>query len=297
MTTDPTRAAAAPRMLELDQLTIEEDAARACLVDDVLDRIAAACHPAELDGIVRDMWIDHTNDLLPENEMEVLDEAARARRAAIQERRQAARREPARRPGDAPRPRGRPQRATPRSPGPASVGPRPKREKMFGEGRAIPLDRNAKARITTLARALMRPTEKGKHWGPITAKFFEVLNALLWAFHNAKSGRCFPSYETIARKADCGEDTVARAIVALEQVGILSWCNRLVRVAIKGVVKVIRTSNAYWFNDPGSKSEFKSGTRFAFYQEREKDGAGRAVVVSRKRGGGIQPKIPCEEVG
>jgi hypothetical protein len=170
--------------------------------------------------------------------------------AAIQERRQAARREPVRRPGDAPRPRGRPQRATPRSPGPARVGPRPKREKMFGEGRAIPLDRNAKARITTLARALMRPAEKGKHWGPITAKFFEVLQALLWAFHNAKSGRCFPSYETIARKAKCGEDTVARAIVALEQVGLLSWCNRLVRVTIKGVVKVIRTSNAYWFNDP-----------------------------------------------
>ena len=147
-----------------------------------------------------------------------------------------------------------------------------------------------------LARALMHPTEKGKHWGPVTAKFFEVLKALLWAFHNAKSGRCFPSYETIARKADCGEDTVARAIVALEQVGILGWCNRLARVSIKGVVKVIRTSNAYWFNDPGSKSEFKGGTRFTVYQEREKHGAGRAEVVSRKRGGGIQSGMPCEEV-
>jgi Helix-turn-helix domain len=265
------------------------------LADDIADRIAIAC-PAEIDAIIKDMWVDHTNGRLTENEMEVLDEAARTRRAAFQERRQAARREPVRRPGDAPRPRGRPQRATPRSPGPARVGPRPRREKMFGEGRAVPLDRNAKARITTLARALMRPTEKGKHWGPVTAKFFEVLKALLWAFHNAKSGRCFPSYETIARKADCGEDTVARAIVTLEQVGILSWCNRLARVAIKGVVKVIRTSNAYWFNDPGSKSEFKSGTRFTVYQERKQDGAGRAEVVSRKGRGDIQPGIPCEEV-
>jgi hypothetical protein len=168
---------------------------------------------------------------------------------------------------------------------------------MFGDGRAVPLDRNAKARITTLARALMRPTEKGKHWGPITAKFFEVLNALLWAFHNAKSGRCFPSYETIATKADCGEDTVARAIVALEQVGLLSWCNRLARVSIKGVVKVIRTSNSYWFNDPRSKYEFRSGTRFTVNQERKQDGAGRAEVVSRKGRGDIQPEIPCEEVG
>jgi hypothetical protein len=296
MSTDPTRATTAPRTTELDQLTIDEDATRACLVDDVLDRIAAAGHPAELDGIVRDMWVDHTNGRLSEDDMEVLDEAAKTRRAAIQKRRLAARLGAARRPGDTPRPRGRPQRATTRSPGPAHVGPRPKREKMFGEGRAIPLDRNAKARITTLARALMRPTEKGKHWGPITAKFFEVLKALLWAFHNAKSGRCFPSYETIAKKANCGEDTVARAIIALEQVGILGWCNRLARVSIKGVVKVIRTSNAYWFNDPGSKSEFKSGTRFTVYQERKQDGAGRAEVVSRKGGGGIQPGIPCEKV-
>ena len=123
-----------------------------------------------------------------------------------------------------------------------------------------------------------------------------MLQALLWAFHNAKSGRCFPSYETIARKADCGEDTVARAIVALEQVGILSWCNRLARVSIKGVVKVIRTSNAYWFNDPGSRYEFKGGTRFTVNQEREKDGAGRAEAILRKGRGDIQPGIPCEEV-
>jgi hypothetical protein len=31
-----------------------------------------------------------------------------------------------------------------------------RREKMFGEGRLLPLDRNAKARIMTLARALTR---------------------------------------------------------------------------------------------------------------------------------------------
>jgi hypothetical protein len=30
-----------------------------------------------------------------------------------------------------------------------------RRDKLFGEGRCVPLDRNAKARITTFARALM----------------------------------------------------------------------------------------------------------------------------------------------
>src|SRR5277367_2841607 len=51
------------------------------------------------------MWVDHTHGLLTDNEMETLDEAARARREAIQARCQAARPGggPARRPGNAPR--------------------------------------------------------------------------------------------------------------------------------------------------------------------------------------------------
>jgi hypothetical protein len=72
------------------------------LADDIADRIAIAC-PGELDGIVKDMWVDHTHGLLADNEMETLDEAARTRREAFQERRQAARPGPARRPGNAPR--------------------------------------------------------------------------------------------------------------------------------------------------------------------------------------------------
>ncbi len=66
-----------------------------------------------------------------------------------------------------------------------------RREKVFGDGRPRPLDRNAKARIMTLARALTRRTEKGKAYGAITAKFLDVLEALLWGFHNAQSGLCF----------------------------------------------------------------------------------------------------------
>ena len=62
------------------------------------------------------------------------------------------------------------------SPLPAHL--RPRREKVFGDGRPRPLDRNAKVRIMTLARALMRRTEKGKAYGQITAKAFAVLEAL-----------------------------------------------------------------------------------------------------------------------
>jgi hypothetical protein len=36
------------------------------------------------------------------------------------------------------------------------------------------------------ARALMHRTEKGKHYGKLTAKYVAVLEALLWCFHKAQ---------------------------------------------------------------------------------------------------------------
>jgi hypothetical protein len=154
---------------------------------------------------------------------------------------------------------------------------RPRREKVFGDGRPLPLDRNAKVRVMTLARALMRRTEAGKHYGQVTAKAVAVLEALLWGFHNARSGLCFPSYESIAAKADCARSTVAETIKALEDAGLLSWVNRITRIRERcddlfgrfGTRwRVIRTSNGYQFHDPkaaasrgfASKSDFQSGT-------------------------------------
>jgi DNA-binding Lrp family transcriptional regulator len=152
----------------------------------------------------------------------------------------------------------------------ADRGRLPRREKLFGEGRAIPLDRNAKARIMVYARALMRRTEKGKHYGELTAKFVAVLEALLWGFHNVTSGRCFPSYERIAERAGCARSTVHAAINALERAGILTWVNRIARIREWGAdlfgqaqnrIRVIRTSNAYTFRDPKpSTSKFPTET-------------------------------------
>jgi hypothetical protein len=145
------------------------------------------------------------------------------------------------------------------------------REKVFGSGRTRALDRNAKARITHLARCLMRRTEQGRAYGQITAKAFAVLQALLWGFHNAKSGLCFPSYERIAETAGCARSTVYEAISALEASGLLTWANRLKRIrepigGLPGIgatrSRVLRTSNGYLFEDPGisSKSEIPTGT-------------------------------------
>jgi hypothetical protein len=152
-----------------------------------------------------------------------------------------------------------------------------RREKMFGLGRPRALDRNAKVRIMHWARCLSRRTEKGRAYGKLTAKALAVLESLLWVFHNRNLGWCFPSYERIAEAAGCARSTVAEAIKALEDAGIMSWVHRLKRAPVacpdlfgaEGVRMVPqRTSNAYHFTDPGKpvgrpnppKSDFPSGT-------------------------------------
>jgi hypothetical protein len=145
-----------------------------------------------------------------------------------------------------------------------------RREKLFGDGRPRPMSRELKNRLMRLARVLTRPTEPGKHYGRITAKQLRVFEALLWGFHNARTGLCFPSYEAIAEAAGCARSTVAEAIQALEAAGLLSWVHRLKRVSVRIAgrigwhVKVVRTSNGYQLADPpdvsASESEIKPGT-------------------------------------
>jgi AraC-like DNA-binding protein len=154
---------------------------------------------------------------------------------------------------------------------------RPRREKVFGDGRPRPMERNAKARVMAYARPFTRRTEKGKHYGQLTPKYLDVLEALLWGFHNARTGLCFPSLAKIAEAAKCAPSTVAEALKALEATGVLSWVNRIVRIRERcedlfGNLgtrwRIIRTSNAYHFHDPKgagsqafpSKSEFPSET-------------------------------------
>jgi hypothetical protein len=152
-----------------------------------------------------------------------------------------------------------------------------RREKVFGPGRAVPLDRNAKARIQAYARAWSRQhAQPGQHKGPITRAFLDVLEALLWGFHNSRTGCCFPSYERIAEKAECCRRTVAEALKVLEWAGVLNWQHRITRIRERCTDlfgregwrwRVIRTSNAYQFIDPqaernrGIPSECKNPPR------------------------------------
>ena len=129
---------------------------------------------------------------------------------------------------------------------------KPKRAKIYGLPHGGALDRNAKARIVAYAKAwTARHRQPGQHTGPITRAFMEVLRALLFAFHNSKSGWCFPSYEKIMEAANCSRDTVREAIKVLELADVLTWAHRLRREG----GKLLRTSNAYSFRDPNPNAD------------------------------------------
>jgi hypothetical protein len=149
-----------------------------------------------------------------------------------------------------------------------------RREKVFGPGHAVPLDRNAKARVMAYAKAWSRQhRQAGQRGGALGRAALDVLGALLWAFHNTRSGVCFPSYERIAEAAGVARSTVAEAIKALEFAGVLTWQNRITRIRERCTDlfgregwrwRVIRTSNAYVFRDqttPASKSDQRTGTQ------------------------------------
>jgi hypothetical protein len=225
------------------------------LADQFLEAAAGARTGAALDELARKTWRAHAEGHLADTEAEAISEAVEARRASLA------------------------GHTTPNPPKAVLGLPRAsrRREKVFGLGRPRALDRNAKVRIMHWARCLSRRTEKGRAYGEVTAKALAVLEALLWAFHNATSGLCFPSYEAIAEAASCARSTVAEAIRALEDAGILSWVHRIKRVreAAPDLFdghgwrwRVIRTSNAYAFTDPSpaanrpnsSKSEKPTGT-------------------------------------
>jgi hypothetical protein len=97
--------------------------------------------------------------------------------------------------------------------------------------------------------------------------FERVLGALLWSFHNSRSGACFPSYERIAEQARCARSTVAEALKALEWAGVLTWQHRITRVRERCADlfgnttwqwRVHRRSNAYVFLDPQQQPVYQS---------------------------------------
>lgn len=119
-----------------------------------------------------------------------------------------------------------------------------------------PLDGNAKAKLWAKARTFVGPREKFKHHGRLSLYALEVFRALLWRFHNSKSGQCFPGYEKLMKATGFCRETIARSLDMLEGCGLLRVQHRLIRVRVPDpvtqfmVLRPIRTSNSYDLN-PG----------------------------------------------
>ena len=195
---------------------------------------------------------------------------------------------------------------------------RPRREKIFGPAPEHRLDENAKARVWTMANAYNSANRRpGQHQGPLTWATLRVLRALLWRFHGADGGgRCFPSYERIAAAAKCARSSVAIALQALEEAGILTWVNRIARIRRQErdlfghwvtVLEVVRTSNAYRFLDPLArirgrkpcKSENRTGPPELNLKEEGGGGLRRRVIqkaaLQGERGSGGEAKLSPAE--
>lgn len=124
-----------------------------------------------------------------------------------------------------------------------------------------PLDRNDRARVLMRAEALERRTKaKHKRDGVLGQSALTLLRCLLSHFQNAKTGRLDPSYTQMQKITGFCRETIAKALKALENAGILEIMRRIVRERCRVWVeelkkfsyydRVVQTTNAYMVNFP-----------------------------------------------
>lgn len=136
---------------------------------------------------------------------------------------------------------------------------RPRREKVFLHHPSR-IDRNERVRILLFAKATSRRLRtRGSHGGPLTHAREKVLRSLLYDFLNWQDGRCFPSYEGIAKAAGVARSVVGEALKVIEALGVIRIVNRIMRVRwserdgngqLRERWRVMRTSNSYEFVAP-----------------------------------------------
>jgi hypothetical protein len=150
-----------------------------------------------------------------------------------------------------------------------------RRDRVFGTGPRVPLDRNQKAKLSAFVEWLTKQRDRVTGRWSLSRAAQAVAKALLWQFHNRKTGRCDPAYEAIAEAAAVARSTVYEALRDLEAAGVLTWTNRRVwrRVPVgddllgtgRTEKRTQLTSNAYAFTPrekptPPSKSDPRTRT-------------------------------------
>ena len=71
-----------------------------------------------------------------------------------------------------------------------------------------------------------RPGKISARQGKLGIAGLAVLHALLFDFHNNRTGRMDPCWETLADAANLSRATVARALARLKAAGVLNWVKR-----------------------------------------------------------------------
>jgi hypothetical protein len=151
------------------------------------------------------------------------------------------------------------------------MGTRPKA--FIGTEKRVPLDREAKVRIQALARAR-------HHAKRITDDAWFLVMALLWTFHNAKTGACYPSRKRLAQEVACSERNVARVIARLELLKMISWTRCLKRDR-NGAS--ITAANGYVLIDPVGQFGPRTTLTTFFDLKRSAAEAARAIDEEKKR--------------
>lgn len=91
------------------------------------------------------------------------------------------------------------------------------------------IDRNDRFRIKIAARIYDRQTHKPRqHGGELGLVGLAVLDALLFVFLNMQTGRCDPSFETIAAAAGCCPRAAKDAMDRLEAAGFIVRQRRII---------------------------------------------------------------------
>jgi DNA-binding MarR family transcriptional regulator len=120
---------------------------------------------------------------------------------------------------------------------------------MDPRAHSTPLDRNQRAKILAQAEAIERRTKvKGRRSGVLGLTGLAVLRALVLQYNN---GICNPSYSELQRRTGFCRQTIARALRALEAVGLIRVVRRLVRKVVDGIVRVVQGTNLYAFQVGG----------------------------------------------
>lgn len=128
------------------------------------------------------------------------------------------------------------------------------RNSQFGQ-QWRPIPAVLRTRLLGLVEGFERATRGAGKQGLLKLSGVAVFRALLFQFLDPRSGRCDPSYETLAERAGVGRTTAYKALARLEQVGVIERTRRLVWVplVLNGRVigrKAQQTSNAYRLGPP-----------------------------------------------